>query len=46
MKRLDEVAQRLKNRYKLFLNKASEVLTQWLTWCGRKLTFLAGIYNA
>jgi len=31
---LDEDVHRIKNRYKLFLNTASKVLTQWLTWCG------------
>jgi len=36
---LDEDAYHIKNRYKLFLSKASKVLTQWLTWCGRTLTF-------
>jgi len=33
-KKLDEDAQRVKNRHKLFLSKALKVLTQWLTWCG------------
>jgi len=28
-----------KNRYKLFLSRASNVLTEWLTWCGRTLTY-------
>jgi len=35
---LDEDTQRLKKRYRLFLNKASKVLTRWLTSCGRTLT--------
>ena len=39
-KKLDEDVHHLKNRYKLFLSTASKVLTQWLTWCGRTLTFL------
>jgi len=29
-----------KNQYKLLLTKPSKVLTQWLTWRGRTLTFL------
>jgi len=33
LKKLDEDAHRIKNRYKLFLSTASKVLTQWLTWC-------------
>jgi len=37
---LDEDVHRIKNRYKLFLSKASNVLTQWLTWRGRTLTIL------
>jgi len=24
----------------MFLNKASQVVTRWLTWCGQPLTFL------
>jgi len=28
---MDEDAHRIKNRYKLFLSRASKVLTQWLT---------------
>jgi len=37
---LDEDVHRIKNRFKLFLSTASKVLTQWLTWFGRTLTFL------
>jgi len=40
MKKLDENMQRLKNRCRLFLNRASKVLIQWLTGCGRTLTIL------
>ena len=40
IKKLDEDEHRIKNRCKLFLSRASNVLTQWLTWCGRTLTFL------
>jgi len=40
LKVLNEDAHRIKNRYKLFLSRASNVLTQWLTWCGRTLSFL------
>jgi len=35
---LDEDAHRIKNGYKLFLSRASNVLTQWLTWCAKKYT--------
>jgi len=40
MKKLDEDAQRCKKRYRIFLQKASKVVTRWLTWCGWTLTFL------
>jgi len=40
MKKLDEDTQRLKKRYRLFLNKESKVLKQWLTWRGATLMFL------
>jgi len=40
MKKLNEDGQRFENQYKLFLNKASEVLTHWSTCCGRTFTFL------
>jgi len=33
-KKVDEDAHRIKNRYKLFVSRASKVLTQWLTWLG------------
>ena len=40
IKKLDEDAHRIKNRDRLFLSKSSKVLSQYLTWCGRTLTFL------
>jgi len=40
IKKLDEDVHRIKNQCKLFLSTASKVLTQWLTWRGRTLTFL------
>jgi len=43
---LDEDAHRIKNRYKLFLIKTANVLTQWLTWCGRTLSLYFWVCNA
>jgi len=40
---LDEDVHPIKNQYKLCVSTASKVLTQWLTWCGRTLTFLGMI---
>ena len=43
IKNLDKDTHCIKNRYKLFLNRASKVLTQWITWCGRTLTFMSNL---